>query len=314
MNVIFDSSIESESSKEIISDSKEHNNTSIDFHRFSCIFHKEQIHTKFPSDRPEQPLGSDSVEDLSSGSPLQVGWSQGIGPSRESFQAGIRACRVDSRHFTEVSLELSSPLAHTHTHKVYFSCTLGSVCNSPSSCFIASDGKNLVIYQVSYFSKNLIFLLHIISKMNNCSTQNLMRRYLWPLFILSFQAVIDARALLSEIYNSVSQDGSQQHVQNLQIDDEYGIFKDNKNGLISFFFQRHCLSDSFASARDFPLGDAAIQRGLHPVNGPTWMRSRVGQNCRRCAGKIVLSFLRFILKFLSQFTLIQACYLIMYKL
>ena len=41
MNVIFDSSIESESSKEIISDSKEHNNTSIDFHRFSCIFHKE---------------------------------------------------------------------------------------------------------------------------------------------------------------------------------------------------------------------------------------------------------------------------------
>ncbi|PAV73994.1 hypothetical protein WR25_00481 [Diploscapter pachys] len=59
------------------------------------------------------------------------------------------------------------------------SSTLGSVCNSPSSCFIASDGKNLVIYQ----------------------------------------AVIDARALLSEIYNSVSQDGSQ-HVQNLQIDDD----------------------------------------------------------------------------------------------
>ncbi|KJH47114.1 hypothetical protein DICVIV_06822 [Dictyocaulus viviparus] len=42
------------------------------------------------------------------------------------------------------------------------SCTLGTVCNSSSSCFIASDGRNLIIYQ----------------------------------------AVVDAQGLLSEIYNS----------------------------------------------------------------------------------------------------------------
>ncbi|KIH47071.1 hypothetical protein ANCDUO_22874, partial [Ancylostoma duodenale] len=48
------------------------------------------------------------------------------------------------------------------------SCTLGTVCNSPSSCFIASDGQNLVIYQ----------------------------------------AVVDARGLLAEIYNSTRQSES----------------------------------------------------------------------------------------------------------
>lgn len=42
------------------------------------------------------------------------------------------------------------------------SCTIGTVCNSPSSCFVASNGKNLVIYQ----------------------------------------AVVDARGFLAEIYNS----------------------------------------------------------------------------------------------------------------
>ncbi|EPB75130.1 hypothetical protein ANCCEY_05799 [Ancylostoma ceylanicum] len=47
-------------------------------------------------------------------------------------------------------------------------CTLGTVCNSPSSCFIASDGRNLVIYQ----------------------------------------AVVDARGLLAEIYNSTRQSES----------------------------------------------------------------------------------------------------------
>ncbi|KAK6760766.1 hypothetical protein RB195_022003 [Necator americanus] len=45
------------------------------------------------------------------------------------------------------------------------SCTLGTVCNSPSSCFVAGDGRNLVIYQ----------------------------------------AVVDARDLLAEIFNSTRQ-------------------------------------------------------------------------------------------------------------
>ncbi|CAB3399146.1 unnamed protein product [Caenorhabditis bovis] len=36
------------------------------------------------------------------------------------------------------------------------SCTLGTVCNSPSSCFIASDGEKLVIYQAVIDARGLL--------------------------------------------------------------------------------------------------------------------------------------------------------------
>lgn len=47
-----------------------------------------------------------------------------------------------------------------------FSCTLGSVCDSPSSCFIASDGKKLSVYQAVVDAASILAEMYSSNKKN----------------------------------------------------------------------------------------------------------------------------------------------------